>query len=235
MKKLLFYLFENKYTIENLVKFIPKAKYIRAKELPSTYTNTEITALLSVIDRNSSTGKRDYAMISLAVYLGLRAGDIVNLKFENIDWERNLITLIMSKTDKVISLLLLPDVGNAILDYLKNSRRKCSLKEIFISINGKISPVTSSTLYNHISDYLKMADIDTSNRKKGPHALRHSLVTRMLKQGQPLPVISEALGHTDSQVTTIYTSIDFNSLKDCALEILPLKSPLYVGGNDNAS
>ena len=51
------------------------------------------------------------------------------------------------------------------------------------------------------------------NRKCGPHALRHSLATRMLKQGQPLPVISETLGHSDTQITTIYTSVDYDSLK----------------------
>lgn len=235
LKKLLLYLFENKYINDNLLKSIPKAKYIRTKKLPSTYTNAEISKMLSVIDRNSTAGKRDYAMISLAVHLGLRAGDIVNLKFENIDWERNRISLLMSKTGKEISLPLLPEVGNAILDYLKNSRRDCSLKEIFVSIKGEILPVKPTILYEHISNYLKMAGIDTSNRKKGPHALRHSLATRMLKQGQPLPLISEALGHSDSQVTMIYTSIDFDSLKDCALEVLPIKSSLYAGGIDNAS
>lgn len=235
IKKLLSFLYENKYIDNDLSKIVPKAKYKRPKELPSTYSSEEISKILNSIDRNSKVGKRDYAMICLAVYLGLRAGDIVNLKFENIDWENNQINLIMNKTNKEISLPLLPEVGNAILDYIKNSRRKCNLKEIFISSNGKYSPVTSSTLYSKVKHYISLSQIDVKGRKRGPHSLRHSLATRMLKKGQTLPVISEALGHSDTQVTTIYTSIDFNSLKDCALEVLPIKSSIYQGENEHAS
>lgn len=235
IKKLLSFLYENKYIDEDLSKIVPKAKYKRPKELPSAYSSEEISKILNSIDRNSKMGKRDYAMICLAVYLGLRAGDIVNLKFENIDWENNQIKIIMNKTNKEISLPLLPEVGNAILDYIKNSRRKCNLKEIFISSNGKYSSVTSNTLYSKVKYYISLSQIDVKCRKCGPHSLRHSLATRMLKKGQPLPVISEALGHSDTQVTTIYTSIDFNSLKDCALEVLPIKSPIYQGGSEHAS
>ena len=231
IKKLLSFLYERKYIDEDLISCVPKAKYKRSKELPSAYSSEEISRILSSIDRNSNAGKRNYAMICLAVYLGLRAGDIVNLKFENIDWDNNIINLTMSKTDKEITLPLLPEVGNAILDYIKNSRRKCNLKEIFVSSKGKCEKISSSTLYNAVNHYIILSKIDIKDRKCGPHSLRHSLATRMLKQGQPLPVISETLGHSDSQVTTIYTSIDYDSLKDCALEIIPIKSSKYLGEN----
>lgn len=166
-------------------------------------------------------------MITLAVYLGLRAGDIVNLKFNNIDWENNLIKLTMGKTDKEIILPLLPEVGNALLDYIKNARRKCDLKQIFVSSKGVCKPIKSSALNHAVHHYISLSNIETKNRKRGPHALRHSLATRMLKQGQPLTIISETLGHSDTQVTTIYTSIDFDSLKQCALDVLPIKSIVY--------
>ena len=231
IKKLLLFLFENKYTDENLASCVPKAKYKRSKELPSTYSSEEISRILSSIDRNSNAGKRNYAMICLAVYLGLRAGDIVNLKFENIDWDNNIINLTMSKTDKEITLPLLPEVGNAILDYIKNSRRKCNLKEIFVSVNGKCTKIKRTALNHATHRYIALSKINIKNRKQGPHSLRHSLATRMLKQGQPLPVISETLGHSDSQVTTVYTSIDYDSLKDCALDVIPIKSSKYLGEN----
>lgn len=171
-------------------------------------------------------------MISLAVYLGLRAGDIVNLEFSNIDWENNLIKLTMSKTSKEITLPLLPEVGNALLDYIKNSRRQCDLKHVFVSANGAYSKIKSSTLYYRIKYYINLSKVDIKNRKCGPHALRHSLATRMLKQGQPLPVISETLGHSDTQITTIYTSVDYDSLKHCALDVLPIKSNAYISGGE---
>lgn len=232
IKKLLKFLYINKFLSEDLSGDVPYAKYQRPKELPSSYTNEEISMILNSIDRNSKVGKRDYAMISLAVYLGLRAGDIVNLEFSNIDWENNLIKLTISKTSKETTLPLLPEVGNALLDYIKNSRRQCDLKHVFISASGACSKITSATLYNKVKSSIKKSKIDTKNRKLGPHALRHSLATRMLKQGQPLPIISETLGHSDTQVTTIYTSIDYDSLKHCALEVLPIKSSAYMSGGE---
>lgn len=237
IRGLLVFLFENKYINEDISKYVPKAKYIRSKELPSVYTDDEIKKIMASIDRNSKIGKRDYAMISLAVYLGLRAGDIVNLKFENIDWINNLINITTGKTEKDIILPLLPDIGNAILDYLKNGRRQCELKEIFITDKGKISSVGSSCLHYKVKQYIKIASIDTKGRKTGPHSLRHSLATKLLKTGEPLPVISEVLGHSDTQVTTIYTSVDIESMKDCALEIIPMKSKVYMEmeGDDNAT
>lgn len=229
IRKLLVFLYNNKYLSSNLSKSVPYARFQRPKELPSTYSSEEISKILNSIDRNSKIGKRNYAMITLAVYLGLRAGDIVNLKFNNIDWENNLICLEMNKTNKGIKLPLLPEVGNAILDYIKNGRRQCDLEQIFVSGNGACSPIKSSALNHAVHNYISLSKIDTKNRKCGPHALRHSLATRMLKQGQSLPVISEVLGHGDTQVTTIYTSIDFDSLKQCALNVLPIKSSVYKG------
>ena len=230
IKKLLIFLYDNKYLLDDLSKSVSHARYVRPKELPSAYSSEEISKILACIDRNSEIGKRDYAMISLAVYLGLRAGDITNLEFDNIDWENNLINLTMGKTGKEITLPLLPEVGNALLDYIKNARRKCDLKQVFVSVKGICLPIKSSVLHNAVSKYINLSKINVNNRKHGPHALRHSLATRLLKQGQPLPIISEVLGHSDTQVTTIYTSIDYDSLSQCALDVLPIKSKCYIRG-----
>ena len=67
-------------------------------------------------------GKRNYAMTLLASRLGLRASDIANLRFSQIDWDNNLITLTMQKTHKIIQLPLLAEVGNALIDYLRSGR-----------------------------------------------------------------------------------------------------------------
>lgn len=235
LKRLLKFLFEKGYTSENLLSSVPKAKYLRPKELPSVYTSEEIRKIIGTIDRNSNIGRRDYAMISLALYLGLRAKDIVELKFENIDWENNTINLVLSKTGKEMTLPLLPEVGNAILDYLQNSRRNCNLKFIFITDKGKIKGIGTARIFKALKNAINLSGIDKKGRKYGPHSFRHSLATRMLKDGEPLPVISEVLGHNDTKVTTVYTSIDFDSLRDCALEVPPLTSKFYSGGENHAS
>lgn len=227
MKKYLNFLFSNDFTSNNLSHSVPKAKYQRSNRLPSVYNKEEIKKILNTIDRTSSIGKRNFAMISLAVYLGLRCGDIVNLKFENIDWQKKVIKLTMSKTEKDIELPLLPELGNAILDYLKKGRRSCKLDNVFISDKGPVSTIKSAALYGVVKRSINKTNIDINNRKVGPHSLRHSLATRLLNNGESLPVISAVLGHSDSQVTTIYTSINFDSLKHCALEVPPLISTAY--------
>lgn len=228
LKKYFEYTFEEKIFEINYSKIIPKAKYIRSKELPSTYTETEIDSILKSVDKNSKVGKRDYAMLLLVIQLGLRCKDVVDLKFSNIDWENSIIRLTMSKTKKEIKLPLLPEIGNAIIDYLRNSRRKTDLQNIFIPIRGPISPLDSYALYNVVKRYINMSKIETKGRKKGPHAFRHSLATQLLKKGESLEVISEVLGHSSTQVTTVYTSVDIDSLRKCALEIPAIKSPIYM-------
>lgn len=227
LKKYFKYLYEKGTTGKDLSISIPKVKYVRSKELPSVYSQEEIEKIMNTIERNSNIGKRNYAMLSLAVFLGLRCGDIVNLKFTDIDWKNSIIKLTMSKTQKDIILPLLPEVGNSILDYLKNGRRICELENIFITDKGPISSFSRGTLYAIVKTCINKTDINIKQRKQGPHSLRHSLATRLLNNGEPLTVISETLGHANSQVTTVYTSIDFNSLKDCALEVPNLKSKIY--------
>ena len=91
------------------------------------------------IDRGGSVGKRDYAMFLLASRLGLRASDIAKLKFADINWENNEITIIQYKTNKEIILPLLTDIGNAIIDYLQYGRPKSTSQQIFISSRHHIN------------------------------------------------------------------------------------------------
>lgn len=103
-------------------KDLPQYTYKQQPRLPSTFSEKEIKTLLASIDQGDAKGKRDYAMILLATKLGLRASDIVALKFENILWEQSQIKLSQQKTGKNLTLPLLPEIGNAIINYLKHGR-----------------------------------------------------------------------------------------------------------------
>ncbi|GAH80533.1 unnamed protein product, partial [marine sediment metagenome] len=98
--------------------------------------------LIASVERSSSVGKRDYTIILLAARLGLRSSDIANLKFENILWEQKNIRLVQYKTDKEIELPLLPEVGNAIIDYLKYSRQQSEEPFVFLTVRSPIIPIT---------------------------------------------------------------------------------------------
>lgn len=222
------YLFENQYLEHNLAYLVPKSSYKKEAHLPTTYTKDEVERLINAVDRSNPKGKRDVAMILLAARLGLRASDICGLKFENIKWETNTIHLIQKKTQEKIELPLLIDIGNTIIDYLKFGRPVSDLPYIFIRVGQPYDRLEEPTLHSIVSFYLKRAGIDNiANKKHGPHALRHSLAGILLEKKTPLPVISEVLGHTNTESTKSYLRIDLDSLRECALDILPLKSPQY--------
>jgi site-specific recombinase XerD len=222
------YLSENQYLEVNLSYLVPKSSYKKEARLPTTYTKDEIGRLIDSVDRSSPKGKRDIAMILLAARLGLRASDICGLKFENIHWETNTIHLTQRKTKEKIELPLLVEIGNAIIDYLKFGRPVSDFPYIFLRAGQPYDKLEEPTLHSIVSFYLRQAGIDNIDKKKhGPHALRHSLAGILLEKKTPLPVISEVLGHTNTESTKSYLRIDLESLRQCALDVLPLKSPLY--------
>lgn len=122
-------------------------------------------------------------------------------------------------TDSVSLHLFEAAIGLAIIDYLKFGRPKCDNQNIFIKHNPTNHPCTASGMYNLVSNRLSRAGIVTGERKRGPHALRHSLASRLLEENVPLPVISEILGHANSNTTATYLAIDIDKLRQCALEV----------------
>lgn len=228
LRNFLRYLYDNQCTDIDFSYLIPKSSYKKEAHLPTTYTKDEVERLIGAVDRSSPKGKRDVVMILLAARLGLRASDICGLKFENIHWETNTLFLIQKKTKEKIDLPLLIEIGNAIIDYLKYGRPVSDLPYIFLRAGQPYDRLEEPTLYSIVSFYLKRAGISNIDKKKrGPHALRHSLAGFLLEKKTPLPVISEVLGHTNTESTKTYLRIDLESLRQCALEVQPLNSPHY--------
>jgi integrase len=185
-----------------------------------------VEKLIASVERSSSVGKRDYAIILLAARLGLRSSDIANLKFDNILWEQNIIRLAQFKTDKEIELPLLPEVGNAIIDYLKYSRQPSKEPFVFLTVRSPIIPITTGGIQRIVGRRFARTAIDTKSRRHGPHSLRHSLAGRLLEQQIALPVISEVLGHENTESTKFYLRVDLTSMRRCALDV-PEVSPSF--------
>lgn len=195
-------------------------KYSNAKML-STYTKEEIQKLLNSIDIETKTGKFTYSVLTILAYLGIRAGDLINLKFENIDWETNKLSFMQQKTNKNITLPLIDEVKYPLLDYIKNARNNSIDKDyIFITLYAPYTKMTcTANIYRIVSESLEKAGINTGNKHHGPHALRHSLATNMLNENVPISAISQILGHSSIKTTEIYTTKETNHLKEFTLEV----------------
>ena len=204
-----------------------KLRQVHQPKIPSVYSREEVEALIGAIDRGHPQGKRDYAMILLAARYGLRVSDIIGLRFCNLDWEHNRISLFQQKTENRVDFPLAEDVGNAIIEYLKYSRPHIESPFIFITAHAPYRELTSNGMGAAIKDYFRIAGVNFTGKKHGPHSLRHSLASNLLKSNEPLPVISEILGHTSSETTLSYLRIDMNHLRQCALEVPFVPSSFY--------
>lgn len=200
----------------------------KPERIPSYFTANEVMRIEQSVSRNSANGKRNYAMLLLASRLGLRASDIADLQFSDIDWDKNMITLTMQKTKKVIELPLLADVGNAIIDYLRHGRPKSDSQNVFLSGNAPYVAATKNMVCAAINGIILRSGVDTSGKHHGPHSLRHSLASAMLNGGSMMPVISEPLGHRSTQTTLAYLKIDIRSLQKCALPVPEIADCFYM-------
>lgn len=205
---------------------LSRNRYPKREKLPSIYSAEEIQQIELSVEQSGPVGKRDYAILLLATRLGLRASDICRLKFEHLDWDHNIIAFTQYKTRKAIELPLLTEVGEAIVNYLRYSRPISRHPEIFLSARPPYRPMFRWGINNAISRIMRESGIDISGRKFGPHAMRHSLASRLLANGVSLPVISESLGHDSSLSTMEYLRVDLSSLMGCALDV-PLVNPAF--------
>ena len=207
-----------------------KDNYRKNSKLPTTYEEQEIRSMIDSVERASAIGKRDYLVLLLVSEYGWRAKDVTLFRFDQIDWDNNVIRFDQHKTDMPVEFPLLSSVGNAIIDYLKHGRPKTDAPEIIVSHMGANlgTPLASPTIHSIVTKYLRRADITGWTRKKhGPHAMRHSLATNLLKKNVALPIISTVMGHQRTETTSVYISVDYDKLKACALPMPPVRSPLY--------
>jgi site-specific recombinase XerD len=219
----------NKHVLEiDFSGIMPKDNYKSQAKLPSTYTKEEIETLVAAVDRSNTVGKRDYSIILLGARLGLRASDIANLRFENILWEQNTISLSQFKTKNKIELPLLSEVGNAIVDYLKFGRPKSAEPFVFLCARTPFNSIHSGVVTQIVRHAFAKTSINTKYKRHGPHALRHSLAGRLLECHTTLPVISEVLGHENTESTRFYLRIDLTSLKQCMLEVPAVSPDFYL-------
>jgi len=217
LRAFLQFLYEFKFHAKDLSIFIPKFRLYRDAHIPSTWTPEEINRLLAAVDRAHPQGKRDYAMLTMVAVLGIRVGDLVALKLENLDWREKKIIYIQEKDGTHQSLPITEAVGFALIDYLKNGRPGTNCRNVFVRHRPPIGPFSSHNSYWTVFlSYMAKAGLSRKNRV-GMHSLRHSLASHMLHVKTPMPVISNILGHAHFRTTNGYLRVAIDQLRQCCL------------------
>jgi len=219
-RQFLWLLHETGVTPENYSAAIPDT-LPRKRVVRSGFTEDEILQMLSAVDKSSLTGRRDYAFMIIAARTGLRAIDIVSLKFDSFDWHSHEIRITQQKTGNALNLPLAPEVGNAVADYILNARPESTSEYIFVKKFAPMQSVNRKTVSEVVKKYMNLAGINgESIPYRGVHSFRRSFGKTLLESSVPIDMINELLGHADMNSSRSYLAIDENGLRNCALSLV---------------
>lgn len=217
LRSFLRFFYEAGYHGQDMSVFMPKFRVTKERHLQTTWEPEQIKKIIACIDRGNPVGQRDYAIVLLAAVLGMRVGDIRDLKFSEIDWEAKKICYVQNKNQQRQELPLFDELGWALITYLQNGRPQSDSEYIFVRHIPPYERFSEhGSFWYLVGRYVQMAGLKTKKRS-GLHSLRHSLASALLKQETPLPVISGILGHADTKSTNAYLKIDLSMLRKCAL------------------
>lgn len=199
----------------DLAACVPTIATWSQSKVPKFLAAEQIQSLLDSCDRDSAIGQRDYCILLILARLGLRAGEVVTLTLDDIDWEAGVIT-VRGKGKRVAQMPLPAEVGAALARYLRRARPDCSSRRIFIREKAPLDGFASSVaICSLVKRALKKAGVESVYR--GSHLFRHSLATTMLKHGASLREIGDLLRHRRPDTTAIYAKVDLVSLRSIAL------------------
>jgi site-specific recombinase XerD len=209
--------FEQGYTLHNLRSALPTVRTYQLSSIPRKIEESEAKRLLHSVNRTSAYGKRNYAILQILYTYGVRGGQVRALKLEDVDWHKEELYFAPFKGGKSCRFPLTVEVGNALVDYIKNARGVSEHRYLFLTVIAPISPLKISSLTQLIRTEMLKANIQSP--KLGSHCFRHCFVSRMIKQGESFKNIADLIGHRAIQSTFIYTKIDFGSLGEVGLEL----------------
>jgi integrase/recombinase XerD len=180
---------------------------------PQALDRDQVAALLAACDRATPSGCRDYAMVTLMVRLGLRAGDVAALGLDDIDWRRGEIT-VRGKGNRHDTLPLPADVGQAVAGYLTGGRPSTTAdgRTVFVGAQAPHRALTGTAVTCVVARAARRAGLGTVHA----HRLRHSAATTMLAAGASLTEIGQALRHASPATTAIYAKVDLEALRTVA-------------------
>jgi len=186
----------------------------RLSTLPKSIPPEQVERILAQCDRRTPLGRRDYAILLLLARLGLRAGEVVALTVDDVDWDGGEV-IVRGKGLRHERVPLPHDVGKALAAYLRAGRPRCSTRRFFIRDRAPRVGFASSTAISTIVAYaIRKAKLDPPSH--GAHLLRYSLATDVLRRGGSLAEVAELLRHRHPDTTALYAKVDLGALRSVA-------------------
>ena len=198
-----------------LLGAIPKLAHWRLSSLPRVLAPADVERIIASCDLSSPAGIRDRAILLLLARLGLRAGDIVQLRLQDIDWKEATIQ-VCGKSRRQTQLPLSQEVGQAIVDYLQRGRLATCNDQLFLRSRAPFRGLRSHCAVSVLVDR-EICRAGVAKPARGAaHLLRHSVACSMLRQGASLQEIADLLRHRSVETTQIYAKVDVVALAQIA-------------------
>lgn len=182
--------------------------------LPVGPSWADVNRVLAALAGDRPTHIRDRALVLLLAVYGLRAGEVVALRLDDFDWEREALTVPSSKRQKPRTYPLCRPVGEAVLRYLREVRPPSARREAFLTLRAPFRPLPRGGLGQVVTRRLRALGAPLPHY--GPHALRHACATHLLERGLSLKEIGDHLGHQMPETTRIYAKVDLVGLRTVA-------------------
>ena len=189
-------------------------------DIPRAFTEQQVKALLDTTRRDETpTGLRDHAILMMLATYGLRAGEVVRLRLDDIDWREERFRVRQSKSGVESWLPLVHSVGEALLQYLQKGRPKTDAREVFLSVRAPYGPFgNGSSLHVVIGRRLAQAGIEVRGRH-GAHAFRFARAGSLLRAKVSLKSIGDLLGHRSATSTEVYLRLETDDLRAISLNL----------------
>jgi len=194
---------------------VPTIPHWRLSALPRYLEASDVERVIDSCDRRGAIGLRDRAILLLLARLGLRAGDIVGMRLDDLNWEHGLLR-VRGKSRREVQLPLPQENGDALLAYIERARPPLSVEQVFLCAQAPYRPFTTTPVVSAIvAAALRRAGI-TAAPSRGAHLLRHSAATAMLRGGSSLDTIASVLRHRSPDTTAHYAKVDLAMLAPLA-------------------
>ena len=201
-----------------IISYLPK---IRVRERVYPYLTTEeIQCVKKVIgDKTNMLSYRDRAIVTIALYTGIRGCDIAGLRLDDINLLTERINICQQKTSELQCIPLRPVVGNAIVEYARHERPTTSCRNLFVTQDARKGRLSPAEIRSVIIGVLLIAGVRVEAGLKGSHLFRHHVAMSLLGADIPNPTISSVLGHKSPNSIEPYLESDIDTKRKCAISV----------------
>ena len=201
-----------------LAQAILVPRLYRHEALPMGPTWETVGRMLAATGGDDPASIRDHAILLLLSVYGVRSGEVRHLRLDDIDWSRNRIRFVRSKSGRHEETPLVARVGNAIARYLREARPQSASRVVFLRLRAPYTPLSLSGLYSTVTRHFPAHERPRKGR--GPHGLRHACARHLLESGLSFKEVGDHLGHRDPDSTRIYARVNLTMLRQVAFDAL---------------